>query len=253
MAYKVKIAEKANPAEKVNRADLAKTGIAGLDTILKGGIRKGSSVLVTGPPGCGKTILAIQFIVEGAKQSEAGVYITSEENIEDIRSYAEALGLDLKGLEKKGLITLVRQELSPKKLMSIATPLKLIKDRHIQRVVLDSLTIFEYAYYPEEVNYRREVFAFIGEMENAGVTLLSIAEKSVPNLDEILYQPVDFLFDGLIIMAKIRNETSFEHVIMVSKMRGQDHELNIFPFIIKRGGIEVYPDQLPFNLFGKGK
>jgi len=178
----------------------------------------------------------------------------TEHSYKDARRFelVEAFSKALADLEKKGLIFLVQQDLSPKKLMSIATPLKLIKEKKVKRVVLDSLTIFEYAYFPEEVNYRREVFNFIGAMELFGVTLVCIAEKSVPNLDEIMYDPVDFLFDGLILMAKISKSASLEHVLTVVKMTGQDHEVNLYPYKIGKGGIEIFPGQLPFTLMEKG-
>jgi circadian clock protein KaiC len=231
--------------------DKIKTGISGLDEILKGGMRQGASVLVTGPPGTGKTILAIQFIIEGAKKNEPGIYITSEEDVEDIRNYAEALGLDIKNLEKKGLVTLMKQPLFPKKLMSIATPLSVIKSKKIKRVVLDSVTLFEYAYFPEDAAYRREVLDFVNKMNETGVTLMATSEKSIRNIDEIEYKPEDFLFDGLIILAKIRKGSSFEHCITVTKMRGQDHSIDVFPFRIGEGGIEVFPKQIPFSLIEK--
>ncbi|MBW2975753.1 hypothetical protein KY366_08600 [Candidatus Woesearchaeota archaeon] len=231
--------------------DRVKTGIPGMDEVLKGGLRRGSCVLITGPPGTGKTIASIQFILEGAKNNEPGIYITSEESIEDIRNYSKSLGMDITPYEKKGLITLIEQPMMPKKLMSIATPLEIIKSKKIKRVVLDSITLFEYAYFPEEVSYRREVLYFTRKMNEMGVTLITIAEKSIKNIDEVEYKPEDFLFDGLIILMKIRKDSSFEHCIQVSKMRGQDHLLDIFPFKIGTGGIEVFPKQLPFSLIEK--
>ncbi len=232
-------------------ANKIKTGIPGLDDVLKGGIRQGSSVLVTGPPGTGKTIFGIQFIIEGAKRNEAGIYITSEETVEDIRSYAESLDLDIKGYEKKGLITLIQQSISPKKLMTIAAPLTIIKTKNIKRVVLDSITLFEYTHVSGEMDYRKEVLDFVLKMKESNVNLVVISEKSISNIDEIEYKPEDFLFDGLIVLTRIRKGSSFEHCVMVSKMRGQDHLMDVFPLTIKKGGIEIYPKQLPFSLIEK--
>ena len=78
-----------------------KTGIVGLDEILKGGVREGASVLIAGSPGTGKTILAMQFILEGAKRNEPGIYISSEESVDDIRNYAGSLGWDIEKYERQ--------------------------------------------------------------------------------------------------------------------------------------------------------
>src|SRR3989344_8204739 len=126
--------------------NLIKTGISGLDEIFKGGIKENSSVLVTGGPGTGKSIMALQFIVEGAKKGEPGLFISAEEELADLRENAKSLGFDLEKYEKENKIVLMQQPISSKKLVSIATPLTLIKKYNIKRVSLDSLTLFEYTH-----------------------------------------------------------------------------------------------------------
>ena len=72
--------------------ELIKTGISGLDQVLKGGLRMNSSILVTGAPGTGKTIMALQFIYHGAKDyNENGIFITTEDNVD---SFVESVMID---------------------------------------------------------------------------------------------------------------------------------------------------------------
>lgn len=227
---------------------LIKTGIPGLDDVLKGGVREGASILITGPPGTGKTIFGIQFILEGAKKGESGVYITSEETVQDIRQYAKNLGFDMEKYEKNGLITLIQQSIAPRKLMSIATPLALIKSKNVKRVVLDSITLFEYTYVSGVPEFRKEILDFVLKMKEANVTLVTVSEKSVINIDRFEYKPEDFLFEGLILLTKVRKGSTYEFCLSVMKMRGQDHSLDIFPYKIEGGGLKVFPNEIPFSL-----
>ncbi len=229
---------------------MLKSGIPGLDDVLKGGIRAKSSILITGAPGTGKTIMALQFILEGAKNNEPGLFISAEQTVEEIRNYAEELGLDLNAYEEKGLITFVQQEISSKKLVSIATPLDIIKQKKIQRVALDSITMFEYTHVAGMMDYRKEVLDFIARMKEAGITLLVTAEKAITDIDVLEYSPQDFLFDGLIILFKVRKTASYERCLTIAKMRGQQHSIDIFPFVIE-DGVKVLPSQLPFSLVEK--
>ena len=229
-----------------------KTGIPGLDEMFKGGIIKGSSVLVTGAPGTGKSIVGLQFIMQGVKQNEACVYITSEESAESLRNYAESLGLDIKPYEKKNLLFVVEQPLTGK-VVSLQAPLKIIEQHKVTRVVLDSLTLFEYAYFSSQNNFdfRKGVSQFIADMKAHDVTLMATSERSTADIDQMLFLPQDYLFEGLIVLNKVRKGASFERVISIAKMRGQEHMLDIFPLKIEKGGIKVYTKQLPFSLIEK--
>ena len=225
-----------------------KTGIPGLDELLKGGVRENSSILISGGPGTGKSILALQFIVEGAKKGEPGLFISAEEDIDSLKEDVKSLGFNIEKYEKEKKIVLVQQPILSKKLVSIATPLSLIKEYKIKRVALDSLTFFEYMHLAGEMDYRKEVLDFIQRMKTAGVTLMATSEKTVTDTDVLEYESEDFLFDGLILLIEVRKAASFERCIHVVKMRGQDHLLDIYPFKIEKGGIKIFPDQLPFSL-----
>ena len=225
-----------------------KTGIPGLDELMQGGIQQGRSVLVTGAPGTGKSILALQFIIAGAQQGEPGLFISAEESAAQVRQNARDIGFPIDKYEKEGKIVLMEQEMSSKKLVSIATPLSIIKKKGIKRVALDSLTLFDYMHVAGEMDYRREVLSFIQVMKESGVTLFATSEKTITDTTVMRYEAEDFLFDGVILLIAVRKGASFERVVHVVKMRGQSHLLDMFPLKIGPGGIQIFPDQIPFAL-----
>ncbi|MBI2499533.1 hypothetical protein HYV88_04800 [Candidatus Woesearchaeota archaeon] len=227
---------------------LMKTGVPGLDKILKGGFRENASVLIKGAPGSGKTVLALNFIIDGAKNGEKGLFITTED-LDDVRAYAKTLGMNLEKYEKEKKVFLVSQTISLKKLVSIATPLDIIERNKIKRVAIDSLTIFKFSTWGNELNYRKEILDLINSMRK--VLLVAISEEDFTSVDINGYQPEEYLFDGVIRLLKVRKNNRYERCIQVVKMRGQDHSIDIYPLIIKEGGMFVYPDEIPFVLLEK--
>ena len=226
--------------------EFEKSGIPGLDEILKGGFRKNSSFLIKGASGTGKTILALQFILEGAKKGHPGVFITAEEELEDLRNYAKSLKMDLEGYEKKKLIYLIKQPVTLKKLISIAAPLELISKGKVKRAVLDSLTLFKYCT-ENKIAYRKEVLDLISNMKNV-LFLATSEEKREGKIDNFESNAEDYLFDGVIRMIKIRKGNNFERCLFISKIRGQNHSLDIYPFTITEKGIIVHSNEIPFTL-----
>lgn len=227
--------------------DKVRFDIPGMDDILKGGIIPASSVLVTGGPGSGKSIFAFQFIYNGAKNNIPGLYITSEQNAASLRNSFASLGFDMNDYEKKGIITIVEQSVTSGKMISLEAPLTLIRRKKIRRVVLDSLTLFEFVY-QKGMEFRKGIISFLKQMKDAGITLVVTSERDVTDIDTFLYKSEDYLFDGMIILSKIRKGSSFERIVHVVKMRGQDHSIDIYPFTIGKGGIKVMSKELPFSL-----
>ena len=235
-----------------------KTGINGLDPVLKGGLRKNSSILITGAPGTGKTIMALQFIYYGAKNyNENGIFIATEEPIIDLKKYTKNIGMDLETMEKKGKIFLVEKPLATLKggIASIKGLLDLIKKKNIKRVAIDSLIFFEYLYPRFDGNkmeFRRQIMLFLQKMKRAGVTFMTVSERKVTDLDRLEYDMMDFVFEGFIILSRIRKGSYFERVLTVAKLRGQNHSLDVYPVTINDNeGLRVLHDQVPFSLVEK--
>ncbi|MFC1732999.1 RAD55 family ATPase [candidate division KSB1 bacterium] len=227
--------------------ELIKTGIPGLDEAFKGGISEGSSVLITGAPGTGKTILALQFICEGVMKKEPCLYITSEENAEALRDYARKIGFDCSKFED-GYLQIYEQDLTSKKIISLETPLNAIKKKKIKRIVLDSLTLFEYVYFESNIEFRKGVLDFLKHVKKMGATLLATSERIKLDIDDITFDAQDFLFEGLLHLTMVRKGSNFERLIHILKMKGQAHSLDIYPLSITNKGMKVLTKELPFSL-----
>ena len=234
-----------------------KTGIQGLDQVLKGGLRRNSSILVTGAPGTGKTILALQFIYYGAKDhNENGIFISTEESLDVLDQSARNMGMDLASMVKKGKIFFIQKPIATLKggISSIRGLTDAIKKNNVKRVALDSVIFFEYLYPRFDGNkmeFRRQVLIFIQEMKKAGVTFLVVSERSVTDFDRLTYDMMDFVFEGIILLSRIRKGSYFERVLTVAKIRGQDHSLDVYPVTIGTDGLKVLVDQTPFSLVEK--
>ena len=234
-----------------------KTGIPGLDYVLRGGLRKNSTILITGAPGTGKTIMALQFIYYGAKDSnEKGIFITTEENLDDIKQFAKNLGMDISALESQKKIFFVQKPISTLKggIESVKGLVDSIKKYNIKRVVLDSLIFFDYLYprfNSNRMEFRRQVLMFMHQMKKASVTFLAVSERSVTDLDRLTYDMMDFVFEGFIVLSRIRKGSYFERVLTVAKIRGQDHSLDVYPVSIGDDGLKILYDQTPFSLVEK--
>jgi KaiC/GvpD/RAD55 family RecA-like ATPase len=231
-----------------------RTGIEGLDSILGGGIVDNATVLISGNPGTGKSILGLQYIYNGATQfDEQGIYLSFEENAEDIAQAAESIGFeDWRNLvEDDQILVYDKQELLRHNDFNATLDrlLAAFEETEYERLVLDSLTMFE-LFFENEQEKRTYLLKFSDILKANGLTSLLIAEQSAvfPEQDIGLE---NFLTDGNIYLIQTPTESGVNRYIWVAKMRKQDIETDIFPMDIDEGGITVHERAAGFSMMGQ--
>jgi len=217
------------------------TGVAGLDEMLSGGLVPGSTVLVRGAPGCGKTSLGLQFLVHGARNNAPGLFISFEEFPASIHRDAESLGWNLAELEEAGQLHLMFT--TPQILLdSLASPQsalsRLMLDGGIQRVVLDSITHFA-RLTDDPVKLRAIYNTIINGLKREGVTSLLLGEESRTPDPRQERGKLSYVVDGIIMLRYVEVESAMQRAIVVLKMRGSDHAKEIRRAEIRKGGMVV--------------
>ncbi len=224
------------------------TGIQGLDEITGGGLPRGRPTLVCGGAGCGKTLLAAEFLVRGAVQfGEPGVYMAFEETEAELKANVASLGFDLAGLvrRKKILLEYVRIERSEihetgeYDLEGLFVRLNLAIDSiGARRVVLDTLEAL-FAGIPNEAILRAELRRLFRWLKDKGVTAVITAERGREQLTR--HGLEEYVSDCVIVLDHRVNDQIATRHLRVVKYRGSLHGTNEFPFLIGSDGLSVLP------------
>lgn len=227
------------------------TGIPGLDEMLGGGLPEGSTTVISGPPGIGKSNLAMQYIYSGiAHYNENGIYITVEDTVEDIEEYAGGFGWNLKEYGDKGKLAILGREVFEGADMDLGIDFGILRDVikriNANRIVLDSLTLFNYLF-KEETARRLHILRFLEIMKKNNCTTILTAEQQ-GNLLDVQYGAEHFLSDGLMMLFWSRYKANNERCIWVVKIRGNKINSDIRPVKITGEGVVVYPKEVPFTL-----
>lgn len=234
-----------------------KVGIPGFDDLIKGGLYKGTSVLVCGGPGSGKTIFCLQTLNYTANNGEKCLYISFEESEERLKEHMLDFGWDPYKLEKEG--TLVIKRIDPYEIfISFKAMLAKVKGELLIEfkgvpglippgfkpdiVVLDSLSALAAAFTGKEGSYRMYIEQVFRHFERLGVTSFLISETGQA---PTRYSPTgveEFLADTVIILYNMKIGSGRESAIEILKARGVKHQKRIVPFEIMSGkGVVVYP------------
>lgn len=234
--------------------DAAGSGITEFDSILKGGFPRNRMCLLQGPPGSGKTTLALQFLLAGAQQGEKGAYVTFSETADELRQSAKSHGWSLRALSIIDL-TKMNSELGLEKQYTVLHPadvelaetstglLQKIKVLSPQRLVLDSLTELRMVA-RDPLRYRRQILALKQALSELGCTVLFLDDQTGEEGADLLLQSIAH---GVIQLTSEENlHGALHRHIRVTKMRGIPYIEGNHDLRIATGGIRVFPRLMAF-------
>jgi len=218
-------------------------GLPLLDEMLGGGLPRGYSVLVAGPSGSGKSILAAAFLAEGARCGETGVVAVFEQHPNRSRNRAIA---DLIGSGRVGLVDTRAPDLSIDEIVLLL--MNEIRRLNASRVVIDSLSGFELALAPTfREDFRESLLRLVTALAGAGVTVLMTSELE-DRYTDLRFSPYGtaFLTDAIIVQRYIEVDSRLLRVMAVVKVRASAHSDELRLFSIDGDGIHIgamLPDQ----------
>jgi circadian clock protein KaiC len=234
-------------AEKNEALKRIPTGISGVDEAMMGGLIKDSINLIAGGPGSGKSIFAMEFLVNGAtKFNEPGVYITFEETRENLIKDLKEFGWDLEKLEKEKKLLII--SISPRDIKDVAAKksfglkYEVVRDMKARRIVFDSVTAYSLLF-KDELEKRDAYTSIFDMLREWGCTTLMIAEYDA---EEHKGSLLDFEVDSIIYLYNMKKQDTRTRALEIYKMRGTKHSAKIFPLEITDKGIVIYPDQTVF-------
>lgn len=224
------------------------TGIRGLDEITGGGLPTGRPTLVCGSAGCGKTMLAMEFLFRGATEfGEPGVFMMFEESAAEITANVRSLGFDLDQLvaRKKIVLDYVHierseiEETGEYDLDGLFIRLgHAIDSIGAKRVVLDTIEAL-FAGLPNHAILRAELRRLFRWLKERGMTTIITGEKGEASLTR--YGLEEYVADCVIVLDQRMHEQISTRRLRVLKYRGTVHGTNEYPFLIGERGLSVLP------------
>jgi len=226
----------------------SKTGIQGLDEITGGGLPKGRPTLICGGAGCGKTLLAMEFLVRGATQfNEPGIFMAFEENAKDLTKNVASLGFDLKDLIARKKIVLDFVYVGDREIETSGEFdleglfIRLghaIDSIGAKRVVLDTIEAL-FSRLPNQRILRAELHRLFRWLKEKGVTAIITGERGEDTLTRQGLE--EYISDCVIVLDHRVSDQVSSRRLRVVKYRGSTHGTNEYPFLIDEDGISVLP------------
>ncbi|HEX6350543.1 MAG TPA: circadian clock protein KaiC [Candidatus Dormibacteraeota bacterium] len=228
------------------------TFLEGFDVIADGGLPAGRVTLVSGTAGTGKTIFAVQFLVEGIRKSNEGaVFVTFEESAQDIRQNMLSFGWDIQRWEDEGLWAFVDAAFAPDTAGTIAGSYDLsaltariehaMAKVNAKRVALDSFSAVQ-GQFPDLGTMRAELFRITNTLKALGVTAVVTSERT-HDYGELTRSGIEeFVADNVVILRNVLDDEKRRRTVEILKFRGAYHQRGEYPLaIIPDTGLVVVP------------
>jgi len=229
--------------KKVVKISRIETGISSFDTMAKGGFENESINLVAGGSGSGKTIFALQFLVEGIKKGEKVLYVTFEEKKQDFYKNMRKMGWDLAKVEKSGNFFFL--EYTPEKVKMMldegggAIETAVFKHK-ITRLVIDSITSFSLMF-DDELSKRQSILGLFDIIRKWDCTTLLTVQHNPSNTRDKGISAAEFEADSITLLYYTKVGNRRQRFLEILKMRGTDHSKELHIFKISKTGIQIGP------------
>ena len=226
----------ATPTSVEPLSSRALTGVPQLDRMLGGGLPRGYSLLVAGPSGSGKSILASSFLVEGARRGETGVIAAFDQN--PFRSRDRRI-VNLIASDRIGLVHSLSPDLSIDEIV-----LQLLQEIHrlkADRVVIDSLSGFELSIAPTfREDFRENMLRMLTALASEGVTVVMTSELE-DRYTDLRFSPYGtaFLTDAIVVQRYMEVDSRLLRMMAVVKVRASDHSNELCEYTINADGIQM--------------
>ncbi len=212
-----------------------KPGIQGIEAVLPEGMPKGASILLSGPCGAGKRILASEFLYRGRTP---GVYYSFEPDKEDLLRMNSVFKFDLESRIQSGQFNIVKSELY--RFEAFLSDLKEnIEKIGAGRVVIDSLSVIS-EFFESKYKFRKGLAELRHMIRQTGTTALMITEIPEKSTHLSTSGVEEFVLDGIILLHFLQKDSALLRGISIRKMNGVQHDPSIHPFEITNKGIKVH-------------
>jgi circadian clock protein KaiC len=216
------------------------TGVEGLDEMMHGGLPKQSILLVAGGAGLGKSTIGLQFIMAGVRIGEPGVIVIFEEQEDQFIFEASRMGWDLQEYIDKGLLRIIHS--NPYEILPDEHNLKIkcaIEEIGAKRLFMDGIYNLEIAM-PDNLEMKEHIMLLTDFLKFQGITALFTNEVTeLSNLDKMPELGVSSIADAILILHFVEDDSRFERMLSIIKLRGSDHDRTIRKYNINDNGVKI--------------
>lgn len=231
--------EALRPLEVMAVSGQVPSGIPGLDELMNGGAKQGDATLATGPSGVGKTIFALRWLTQGLERGQHCMYVTFQDTADQLVSMAANFGWDLAEARASGTLSISYVPMGDLDLDVLATAVRSeVSEVPTSRLVIDSLSELAFAARESE-RFPAYMRSLVGLIRAAGSSLLSTSETAIHGLSGNSLEALLFLFDNVIDLRYIEQESQLARAVHIAKMRSSAHRMSLNSVTITDHGITV--------------
>ncbi len=231
------------------KMEKTKTGIKGFDELVQGGFPRGKTILLSGTPGTGKTIFALQYLYNGAvKFNEKGLYVTFEEKIEDLKNQAKQFGWDFDKLEKQRKVKIIHIPSTDLSKNTVDDIIRIAQKSDVTRLIIDSLSTLSINTPIVSTNVtdlgeftiKRFIYSFIDNLKVLRNTTNLLISQNVTESRLSSDSVSEFLCDGVILLKYQSIGGNHSRTLHVRKMRETNNDEDIHPLEIGKKGLAIH-------------